>query len=754
MHNVFNIRLITALVVSTILIMSMFVGVRFYLSKLDFERSLNVQIEQTANRITSAVKPSIWSIYSKSIERSFSEEFASGLLDSELTGEYIVGIVVYSQFGHIYMGKAKDTDGARFSYEEKDREKILLQADLIRSYPIRIETMTLGKVELFIDTDIFEKKQQDALIIEMLQIGIVSIFFILVLFYVIKRALLAPMARLQVARKTFESMAEAVVFTDENGFIYDANPAFRNITQLSEEEMLDKNISIFFPEMLEEMKLLAAEEGDYSSWKGETECHHVTNKSLPVWLTISIVRTSNERTTEKDEFVFVFQDISDRKEAEKKLQKLAFFDALTDQPNRQYFESELEASIQLAKRQAQKVGLIYIDLDNFKHINDGIGHIAADEVLRECARRFKSRIRDSDFLSRVGGDEFTVMVRNIVDSQQVAKLASDLIEVVGTPIIINDIEFKVGASLGISIFPDDASNSVELIKNADIAMYHAKESGKDQFSFFTSNLNEKVERYFELKNKIDLAIRNSEFVLYFQPKIDLVNNKVVAAEALIRWITPDGNIIRPDTFIPVAEETKQIIAIGRWVIEEAVNQLAKWKNTKYSHLALSINLSPVQLYDENLMDFLQSALHISAINPEQLEIEITESAVIKDADSAINILNKVKELGIKLSLDDFGTGYSSLSYLQLLPVDILKIDRSFIASAERGNVSAEILTSIIKLAEALSIDVVAEGIEDEQHLLLLKSQNCRLGQGYYFSPPLEIKAFEAFELAPQLVVAK
>jgi len=746
MQNIFNVRLIVALVLSTVIIMSLFVGVRFQLSKLEFERSLNIQVEQTANRIAAAVKPSIWTIYSKSIERSFSEEFASGVLDSELLGEYVVGIVVYSQFGHIYMGKGKDEQGVTFSYKETDRQDLLSRTSLMRSYPIRIGSMTLGKVELFIDTAVFERKQKEALLIEAIQIGMVSIFFILVLFYAVKRALLAPMGRLQVARKTFESMAEAVVFTDDSGFIYDSNPAFRVITHLSEDVVINKNISEFFPGQLENTKLLATGDVNQGSWKGEVECHYSPYQTIPVWLTISTVETSNEKLEDKAEFVFVFQDISERKEAEIKLKKLAYFDVLTGQANRQYFENELENSIQLAKRKSQKVGLIYIDLDNFKHINDGLGHSAGDQVLVESARRLKLRIRESDFLSRVGGDEFTIMVRSMVDTQQIASLARDLIEVVSQPITINGRQFNIGASLGIAIFPDDATSSPELIKNADIAMYNAKDLGKDQFSFFSKDLNAKVEHYFELRNKIDSAIKNNEFTLYFQPKVELLTTKIVAAEALIRWINAEGEVISPNEFIPVAEETRQIILIGRWVIEAAVGQLVEWKNTQYDHLSLSINLSPVQLYDENLIDFLTQILHESGINPEQLEIEITESAIIRDADSAIKILNQVKQLGVKLSLDDFGTGYSSLSYLQLLPVDTLKIDRSFIAGARLGNISGEILNTIIQLAEVLSIDVVAEGIEDEQHLQLLKSQNCRLGQGYYFSPPLPVEQFEKLEL--------
>jgi diguanylate cyclase (GGDEF)-like protein/PAS domain S-box-containing protein len=734
------------LIFSTIFIMSIFVGVRFYISKLKFERSLTLQIEQIANRIASAVKPSIWTIYSKSHDREFSDEFASGVLDSELTGEYVVGIVVYSQFGHIYMGKFKNDENLIIPYHDSDRINLNKRANLRKSYPIRIESMTLGKFELFINTDIFLRNQEDALIIELIQIGIVSVFFILVLFYAIKRALLVPMERLQVARKTFESIGEAIAFTDEQGYIYDTNPTFQLLTQLSDEDIINRNINEFFPGKLEQMQSSSSINHSDINWKGEVKCKIEDNKSIPVWLTISTVNTTDEEVTNKHEYIFVFQDISSRKDAEKQLEKLAFFDRLTDLPNRQFFENELETCFQGIQRSHNKIGLIYIDLDNFKHVNDTMGHSYGDEALIEISKRFKSRIRESDFLARLGGDEFIVLVRNMSDSQQLASLSHDLNDIAIKPMLINGMEFKMGASIGISMFPKDASTASVLLKNADIAMYDAKDNGKGRFSFYSSELNEKVEHFFELKNNIDSAIKNNEFELYYQPKVDMFKKTIVSAEALIRWVTPEGKIVGPDVFIPIAEETRQIIPIGRWVIEQAVRQLKKWSGTKYENMTLSINLSPVQLYDENLIENLQNVLDKSAINPSQLEIEITESAVIQNAEKSIDILNQIKKLGFSLSLDDFGTGYSSLSHLRFLPVDILKIDRSFLADVKEDNDSGAILSFIIKLSEQLSISVIAEGIEDKNHMDFLVKHNCRLGQGYYFSRPISIDKFEQFEL--------
>ena len=734
------------LVFSTVLIMSVFGGARYYLLKKSFEKNLDSLVEQTAHRVTSVVKPSIWTLYSKSVERSFSEEFASAVLDSELAGEYIVGLVVYGQFGHIYMGKWKGADGEIISYNKRQRTILLDYSNSLRSYPIRFETMTLGKVELFLHTEEVDKSLNKAIIVELIQIGIISIFFVSILFYLIKRALFVPMRKLELAHKTFESMAEAIVFTDSKGVIYDSNKAFAHMAGLHDKEIQSKDIHTFFPDVADKLIQLFSSEHASQSWQGEMDFHYGDKQVIPTWLTISLANSPSGYIHEESEFVFVFQNISNQKNTEKALQKLAFYDALTGQPNRQYFEEELEANLRSARRSKNKLFLFFIDLDNFKHINDVLGHAAGDKVLIEVAKRIKNRLRDSDFFSRIGGDEFTIIINGASDSEKVAALARSLISIVSEPIIISESEFKVGASIGIATYPDDALTAQGLIKNADIAMYNAKDLGKNQLSFFSDDMNENVEKHFALRNAIDQAIKNEEFKLFFQPKVDLMTNTVQSAEALIRWTKPNGELVPPDKFISFAEETLQIIPIGRWVIETAIAQLKRWQGTKFSSLSLSINLSPIQLYDADFIEHLKETLFKFSVNPEQLEIEITENAIIRDTQKAVSILHELKRLGVKLSLDDFGTGYSSLSYLQLLPVDILKIDRSFILSANASNTGGKILISIIKLAEGLEIDVVAEGIEDKEHLNLLKSNNCRFGQGYLFSKPLPIDEFENFEI--------
>ncbi|WP_438971536.1 putative bifunctional diguanylate cyclase/phosphodiesterase [Methylophaga sp.] len=749
MNNIFNVRLIAGIVLSTFLVMSVFGGIRFHLSQTDFQQRLDVLIKQTANRIASAVKPSIWSIYSKSVDRAFSEEFAAGILDSELEGQYITGVVVYGQFGHVFMGRWIDQNGDIQSYDKSNKSILLEQSNLSRLYPIKFETMTLGKVELFIDTQPFIKQQREAILIELMQIGLVSIFFIFVLFYLIRQVLSDPVRRLNVAHKAFSSMSEGIVFTDLNGEIYQSNDAFNRIAKVSDDGILKQKIWQFISDDKHALSQLKRDVQMGIGWNGEVNLSNSVNEQLPVWLTVSSVI---EVSTDDAELVFLFQDISKQKDVENKLKKMAFYDGLTEQPNRQYFEEELKSSLRASKREKSRLALIFIDLDNFKEINDSLGHGTGDLVLIEAARRFNARVRESDFLSRIGGDEFTVIVSEFSDSEEIAILANDLIACLNDPIVVNENEFKIGASIGISLYPDDASGPEELIKKADIAMYNAKDSGKNQTSFFSPSLNAKVERYFQLRNSIDVALVNDEFRLFFQPKIDLFNNQVYGAEALIRWFKPDGEMISPDHFILFAEETLQILPIGKWVIEAAAQQLTSWKGTRFEHLSLSINVSPIQLFHEDFIQNIKQTLTNYNFSPEKLEIEITESAIISDADKAIDVLKQLKKLGVQLSLDDFGTGYSSLSYLKQLPFDNLKIDRSFIAGAEQGNTSGKILTAIIRLAHDLSMEVVAEGIEDHKHLELLILNHCRYAQGYYFSPPLPVDKFENIrELSAEFV---
>lgn len=723
----------------TFLVMSVFGGVRFHLSQTDFQQRLEIEIKQTANRITSAVKPSIWSIYSKSVDRAFSEEFAAGVLDSELVGQYITGVVVYGQFGHVFMGRWVDENGRIQSYDKFQRSILLEQSNLSRLYPIKFETMTLGKVELFIDTHPFIKQQREALLIELMQITLVSLLFIIVLFYLIKRALSVPIRKLNVAHEAFSSMSEGIVFTDLNGDIHQSNAAFNRIAKVRSDDILKQTIWHFLSEEQYPLSQLMTKAKMGDGWSGEMTLSNSDNEDLPVWLTLT---SFNDASSENAELVFLFQDISKQKDVENKLKKMAFFDGLTGQPNRQYFEEELKTTLKSAKREESKVALIFVDLDNFKEINDSLGHGTGDLVLIEAAKRFKTRVRNSDFLSRIGGDEFTVIVSDFDDSEEIAILARDLIASVNDPIIVNESEFKIGASVGVSLYPEDAENPEELIKKADIAMYNAKDLGKNQTSFFSPTLNAKVERYFQLRNNIDAAIINEEFRLFIQPKVDLFNNQVYGVEALIRWCKPNGEMICPDDFIGLAEETLQILPIGRWVLEAAAKQLTAWHGTRFEHLSLSINVSPIELFHESFISNLKQILTGYGFSPEKLEIEITESAIISDADKAITVLKQLKKLGIQLSLDDFGTGYSSLSYLKALPFDNLKIDRSFVAGAEQGNTSGKILTAIIHLAHDLSMNVIAEGVEDDAHLELLRANNCRYVQGYYFSPPIPIEKLE------------
>ena len=743
MRDIINLRLFTVLLVMTVVFMSIFGFIRLYYSNKAFDSSLEAQINITAERISSAVKPSIWSIYSKSQERNFPEEFASALLDSELKSAYIEGVIVYGRFGHIYMGRYKTINDSIAVYSNDIRHTLENKSNLIKEYPIKFDSMTLGKVELFINTSQQEKEQYEALLFELIQIASVSFLFVILLFVAIKTSLKGPMSKLQVARKTFDNMGEAIAITDINGNIQDTNTSFNALMKTVEKSFI-LNIQSIFPGILDQFITV----NKYSiSWQDETNCYLSKNETIPVWLTITTVHEKNGKNDDLN-YVFLFQDISRRKEAEEKLEKLAFYDSLTELANRQYFEKQLNNYIHDAHRLHEKLALIYIDLDNFKHVNDTLGHSSGDIVLIKIANRLKSRLRENDFIARLGGDEFVVIVRGFEDSILLSTLAESFNEIATRPIEIENIDFVAGASIGISIYPDDAQTATDLLKFADVAMYEAKERGRNQYAYYSSDLQQKAEHFFQLKRKMEAALTHQHFKLFYQPKVNLLTKKIESAEALIRWFD-EGKIIRPDHFIPIAEETRKIIPIGYWVIETAIKQIADWAETKYKDISLSVNLSPLQLFDEGLITFINNTVNKYHIDPNKLEFEITETAILEDTEKVLPLLNNIKKLGIKISLDDFGTGYSSLSYLKELPIDILKIDRSFIQGARQGNTNGSILDLIIKLAHVLALDVVAEGIEDKHQVEFLISHNCFLAQGYFYSPPVPIEEFNTLEFREQ-----
>ena len=434
-------------------------------------------------------------------------------------------------------------------------------------------------------------------------------------------------------------------------------------------------------------------------------------------------------------FVGVSSDITEARHYERRLHHLAHHDPLTGLANRTLLQDELRYAIDFAVRNDMLGALAFLDLDNFKHINDNFGHDAGDVVLREIANRLRASVRENDTVARVGGDEFVLVINNQASNEQLADLIERIRVRVGAPIQVAGREILAGTSIGVSRFPEDGDTVDRVMRAADAAMYHAKSLGKNNCQFYSIELNQIVHQHLMLEASLGRAIRNHEMVVGYQPKVDLRSGKVVGAEALVRWHHPENGVVSPDAFIPVAEETGLIVPLGEWVILEACRALKALEAADIRDFVISVNLSARQLRQRQFADQLARTLARAGVNPRNLELEVTESQLMDHPDEAMEALAELKKLGVRLSIDDFGTGYSSLSYLQKFPVDFIKIDRSFLGDVDHDG-HAVIARAIIALGHNLHMKVIAEGVETREQMVFLRDHDCDQMQGYYFSPAL------------------
>jgi diguanylate cyclase (GGDEF)-like protein len=425
---------------------------------------------------------------------------------------------------------------------------------------------------------------------------------------------------------------------------------------------------------------------------------------------------------------------------QKELFNLSTKDPLSGLYNRLSLVEKLNWLISKNKRSNHKFAVLFLDLDNFKNINDSRGHEFGDQVLQYISKILLSSVRDNDIVSRVGGDEFVVILPEIKNNKPIIEVIQRIQKALSLPISFDSYKYDITCSIGVTIYPKDGTNVTELLKNADIAMYKSKALGKNNFHFFTEELNHEIQEKMNTQRLMTTALEDGNFKLYYQPKVDINTNKIVGCEALIRLIDPIKGLIPPDQFISIAEENNFIIPLGDWIIQEATKQLKLWESTPLKDIKLSINVSGIQFKDNNLFTKIQNA--ISDIDPKKFDIELTESVLMSDFDEKLKIIHSFKTLGITLSLDDFGTGYSSLSYLKQIPFDTLKIDKSFID--DLGSVKDQsFVNMIITIAKKLNLEVVAEGVENKEQLTYLKEMKCEQYQGYYCSKPLPLKDFEA-----------
>lgn len=547
--------------------------------------------------------------------------------------------------------------------------------------------------------------------------------------------------QLILAASVIENTIEGITITDSNGVIQKVNPAFTSITGYRADEAIGKTPRILKSdkhnyEFYHKMWTNITSRGN---WSGEIWNRRKNGDAYPEWLSINAIKDASDKITH---FVAIFHDISEVKMGEEKLKYQANHDTLTGLPNRQLFNDRLEMALAYARRHKQKVGVIFIDLDNFKNVNDTLGHYVGDILLQKVAEILKRCVRIEDTVARLGGDEFMVILQDISSEDNAVETARRILREFARPLNIHDTEFFISSSIGITIFPDDGEDVLTLVKNADLAMYRVKETGKSSYQLFTSSMNEKVLTKVSMERELRKAIGNNEFDVYYQPKVNLTTGRVTGAEALIRWKN-NGKMIPPSDFIPVAEESGHIIAIGNFVLKRACEQAKSWHEMGFEDISVAVNLSARQFRDDNMLENVFTIIEESGADPHRINLEITENTVMEDIQTTIIALANLVEKGIQISIDDFGTGYSSLSYLKKFPISILKIDRSFIKDIPEDTDDMAISRTIISLAKGLNLSVVAEGVETKEQLDFCRENGCDELQGYYFSKPLNYKDFIA-----------
>ncbi|MBI3713673.1 MAG: EAL domain-containing protein [Burkholderiales bacterium] len=559
---------------------------------------------------------------------------------------------------------------------------------------------------------------------------------------------LADQARLQLASKVFEASADAIFITNELQEIITVNPSFERLTQFSEAEMMGLSIRDFLLDQWDDNMVAAImfDIDEHGFWEGEIWNRRKDGHAYLCM--ISLVAVQNEKN-ETVHTIGFFKDRTENYNAKQKIEELAFSDALTGLPNRLLLEERVSQSITHASRQSGESGefaILFLDLDNFKQINDSLGHSFGDRVLVEVTERLSTCLRQVDTAARLGGDEFVLLLHQ-ANAAGAEICARRILAEVGAPFCMGDIQFSLTCSIGIALYPADGQRMEDLIKNADSAMYHVKERGRADFRFYQRQMNIDLLSRVKIDHAMRLALDAQEFRLHYQPLVNLHNNRVFGAEALLRWHDKELGEVSPAKFIPIAEETGLIIALGTWVMHTAIAQAAAW-NQQGQHLRISINVSALQFQQANFVDILSGALAQAQLNPDCIELELTESILIRDAEETLKKLTAIASLGVRMSIDDFGTGYSSLSYLKRFPISKLKIDRSFVMNLPDDESDIAIVTAIINMAHALKLTVIAEGVETDQQKDLLNSLHCNEIQGFLIASALAPQEFESKHLTP------
>lgn len=550
-------------------------------------------------------------------------------------------------------------------------------------------------------------------------------------------------SRLRVHSTVFESIMEGVAVTDADVKIISVNPAFTHITGFKPEEVLGKNPNImksgrhdeeFYRRMWESII-------EHGSWSGEVWNRRRNGSIKPEWLNITRVCNDAGATTN---YVASFIDTSAIRASQEQLHHLAHHDNLTGLPNRLLLKDRLDQSFKRARREKCQVAVLFLDLDEFKKINDTLGHKVGDEVLKQAARRIQALLRKGDTVARLGGDEFVILLDRLDRAEDASLVARKVLSTLQQPFTIANRELYIGVSIGISIFPQDGEDSDKLVRNADIAMYRAKQLGKNLFQFYTEALSQTANYKMELEADLRNALEAGQLQLFYQPQVSLADRRIVGAEALLRWQHPEQGLIPAAEFIQLAEETGLIMPIGEWVLQEACSQLLTWDEQGAQRLRISLNISGVQLHRSALFELVQSVLQKSGVQPDRLEFDIGESTFLAVTEKNLDVLHRLQSLGVGLAIDDFGAGYTSFGYLQRLHADRLKLSRSLLEGVPSNRDKSVIVDAITSLGEKFGIPILAAGIETEEQLHFAHKIGCKTGQGFLFAEALPPDRFQRF----------
>lgn len=575
-----------------------------------------------------------------------------------------------------------------------------------------------------------------------------SVALLLVAVYIIARQVVAIRSE-RALRETNQFASEIIDNAGEGIVVYDRdlryllwNRFMEDLTSMPAAEVLGRRALDLFPHIREQ----GVDELLGRAMAGETvaspDIHYfVPGTGKRGWIS-AVYRPHCDASGKIVGAIGLIRDITERKNAEQEIEYQAYHDSLTGLANRRLFQEHLSLALALAQRRRRSVAVLFLDLDHFKLINDSLGHSVGDAMLKQVATRLRAAVRDGDTVARVGGDEFTIVLQDLSDRDDAEIVARKVLRQVAAPIEVAEHRLYVTTSIGITVFPDDGDDAETLLKNADNAMYRAKAEGRNTYHISTVELSRSVQERMTLESGMHGAMERNEFEIWYQPQIDVRGNRIIGMEALLRWKHPSRGVIGPAEFIAVAEERGFIVVIGDWVLRKACEQVNILRARGYRDLRVAVNISPRQFREETLVARVEAALHETGIDPQMLELEITEGVAMENVELTVDVLTQLRKLGITIAIDDFGTGHSSLSYLKRFPIDALKIDRGFVEDLPDRFEDAAIVKAVIQLAHGLNLRVIAEGVERQEQLDFLKGHGCREIQGYLFGMPMRLSDFE------------